>query len=586
MPSTIQIKDLFCYETIDINLPDEGPVLVTGANSSGKTSFANILAAVFCHDSNPCGLSAAHMKQYVRDGATEGYAAFGDVMWTPPEQIQVPQTVTPVSLPHAVGRINFIKFATSKSERVKVWENLFLPENALDIIKPYWTGTDQQLQAVIKVIDREGWDAAAKLYAGEKTRFRRNWEDATGERFGNKKAAEWKPEEWSVDLEGLSEDDVTSAYTDANDALRALTVQTAVSQERIDEAVRIRDEQIPPIKEKLEALNAENVELIEAKNLASETYRNITNTFRELNAEIDATEFDMKSIKAKATSLGKADWSCEQCGKKLYIAGDKISEVDEAEIEREKDVLRKKFAVLKKERAGMKEKQAEMQEVVNTACTDAEKANKKQYEKQQEVNKLQGEIRALEKLTAPADETANTEEIDAAERSRLENMQADARRRVEAWRANDAAQRALDNYTEKEMIQKLLEPGGARLEFMQRHMDKVRKALASISKVTGWAELTITRTYEVLSGGRAIQLCAANEQYKAQWALQIAVAMLNPDKCRFIVLDAADILDAASWSGLEKLVSVLRNKFKGIQVIVCATETDQPHGWDVVDLDN
>ena len=581
---TLQIKDLFCYRQIDLNIPETGPVMITGPNSSGKTSLASIMGALFCHESNPNRLSAAHMKQYVRDGATEGYAALGDVVWTPPSAMTIPQGAEPKSMAHAVGLVNFLNNAVSKSERSKIWENLFLPENPREILEPKWTGTKQQFSAVLAVIEKEGWDQAAKIFAGEKGQWRRSWEEVTGERFGAKKAAEWKPKNWSVELEGVSFEDVNAASVDASDALRALTVQTAVSEEQAEHVRNLEKDVLPKLKEKMESLKSKTSTLKEAHEKARKAFEDKSIEKRDGTLHVDNLKLKMESIKKEASKLGEFQMECDKCKRRWNVdSAGKIYEVDHNSVEEKKSALRKEFGDARDVLKGRIEAQKDVQDEFERLKGVSEEASEAWYQHDMLYNRTLGEVENAQNMIKRYSGVEASRDM-SAERSRLENEQHNARIRVDAWQANHKASRAYSNYVEKDLVQKLLEPDGARSEWMQERMDKIRKILAGLCKVTGWKEVVVTRTYEVMSGGRAIQLCAQNEKFKAQWLLQLSVAIMNRNVCGYVVLDAADVMDRQSMVGLWRLATAMKKKFPTIQLIVCATETEPVDGWNMIDL--
>ena len=236
---TLEIRNIFCFEALDFQIAP-GRTLITGPNSAGKTSIARILGAVTAHHSNPAGLSAAVMKTYLRDGSIEGHARIdGGATWRPPK-IEVATGTEPEARAHQVGLVDFV----SKGD-AKVYEDLFLPADPEPLLAPRWQQSSQQLQTVLAMIREHGWKAAYDTYHARQLESRRRWESVTGDRYGARKAAQWRPATWDEDLDGLSEDDVLSALTETQDALRAVGVRHAIEQDRIDRGVNARDNIIP-----------------------------------------------------------------------------------------------------------------------------------------------------------------------------------------------------------------------------------------------------------------------------------------------------------------------------------------------------
>ena len=69
--SHLQVDSVLCHAALSEEIMP-GVTLVTGKNTSGKTSLARILAALTAHDPNPAHVSAAQTKVYVQDGVLEG----------------------------------------------------------------------------------------------------------------------------------------------------------------------------------------------------------------------------------------------------------------------------------------------------------------------------------------------------------------------------------------------------------------------------------------------------------------------------------------------------------------------------------
>ena len=577
------IENIFCYESLNVEIP-RGPVLITGENSTGKTSLARILACLTSHNQNPAGLSGAATKAYVRDGAVEGMASLGGVVWQPPSGLAVPTGIKPIAPPHAVGLVKFMS-GRSANERAKVWEGMFLPEDPEPILEPVWNLPKNQLFAVLKTIRDEGWEEAQKIYHGQALASRRQWEDITGERYGIAKASQWKPKSWETDLDGLSEDDVRSAITNANDALRQLGVKQAVEQDRVDRGVEARDNTLPIIVSTLADKKAVRQPIIEEVGSLRKDRAELTQDFERAKSNMNAQSSKARGIKNGILEMqDDKSLPCPHCGEGLQVQQGKVvaysNVVDPETI------------------ASEKEKLSEIRKVFDSYKVSAEALSKKikvvteqLLERQEEVGRqsakiseLEGQLNMVERTAKDADLTASAG-TDEAERSRLENIRDAAIERMKAWMKQRDAKRSHENYVEQNAVVKLLSPTGARALYMKKHMDRVRSVLANITKRTGWRPITVTQGYEYTSGGRPVQLIAANEQWKVQVALQVACAMLTR-WCQWLVIDAADLLRDGSWDGLVTLVDLLKEKRPHFHIVVCATSTAVPEGWNLIDLDD
>lgn len=582
MTRTLSISNVFCHEFLEIGIP-AGATLITGENSSGKTSIARVLAALTTHTTNPAKLSAALAKTYLRQGAVEGYATLSDgPTWILPAKMEVPAGVEPETGLHMVGVVDFIGSpGSSITDRAAIYESLFLPDNPADLLRPVWKQSEQQLETVLDIIKKKGWKTAAALYDEQKREAGRSWGNITGQRYTKKRGPLWRPEDWQADMEGLSEDDVLTALTEAQDALRAAGVRHAVAQDRVDRGVEARDEKVPAqeavvqaLKEEVDALEAE-LEPMRARGTAKKTEET------EARNAVGRIQNEITGLKAvMGEEVPEARYSCPECGAPLEwengaLVHFKPPEARDAEADAARlNELQGKLHEAEQKLEGIEGEFAEMQEAFSGKRSKARL-------KADEYNQAMGVLREYRRQAEDANLTAG--DSNEAERSILENNRdrADARRK--AWVANRDAQLAHQNYVEYEMVAALLGPTGARATHMKGQMDRVRSALASISARSGWMPITITEAYEVVSGGYPAVLAAENEKRKCQWAIQAALAMLNRD-AHWLVLDAADLLRGQSWEGLEALVGALVSKRPDLHVVVCATETVAPAGWHAINL--
>ena len=581
---TLTISNVLCHEALELELPT-GPTLITGENSSGKTSVARILGALTTHTTNPARLSAALAKTYLRSGAAEGFARLSDgATWFLPAKMEVPHGLEPETGPHMVGIVDFIGSpGASVADRTAIYESLFLPSDPEPLLTPVWKQSEQQLKTVLKIIREKGWKTAFGVYDEQKKDAGRKWCKLTGsQRYSKRAAPVWRPEDWQSDLEGLSEDDVLAAMTEAQDALRAAGVRHAVEQDRIDRGIEARDEKVPAqetvlegLKEEVDALKAEMAPLEEtgaAKRKEIADQKAVVNSISSEMADIEAAQ--------KAPPKVAAPLRCPCCEAGLEMVAGALARFEPPDPDEEVDYtaalaeLQEKFDT---HEATLHELEGEF----NTMSTAFRAKRDELNAKTAEYNQAFGVLREYRRQAKDAELEAR--ESNDAERSELEisRDRADARRK--AWTRNRDAQLAHENYVEYEAVAKLLGPTGARATFMQAQMDRVRAALASISERSGWKPITITDAYEVVSGGYPAVLAAENEKRKCQWAIQAALTMLNRN-AHWLVLDAADLLRGRSWDGLETLVNALTAKRPDLHVVVCATETSTPDNWHAIDL--
>jgi len=590
MTRQVTLHNVGTHADLEFTLPDAGPVLVTGENSSGKTTIARCLAAVMAQHTNPAGLSAAQTKAYLMRGTTEGHVAIeGGPTWRVPAKMEVPAGCDPETTAHVAGIVDFVRDRTNDAAQAAVYEALFLPDDPKMILEPVWKHGSRQLAQVLNLIHRDGWAKAASIYDAHKVDYGRAWCKVTGEsRYTKKKASTWKPDDWTVDLEGASEEDVLAALTDAQDAIRATTVRQAVDQDRIDRGINARDVLAPAQQEVVDKLEAS------ARTLATEVIelREKVNTAKApakaLEAEIAEKEKELGAARHKLANppVDEPDGNCPWCHEPIRVHWDKMA--DHAELTKftehtpnltflEQSVT-KLATELPKLRDDFEKAKAEFDRLAAEYTEKREAAHTANTTYQQEIGKL----RLLEDQAKDAE--LEPSESNDAERSQLENERDRANARRLAWVANRDAAQAHDNYVEYEAIAKLLGPAGARAGWMKERMDIVRKALERICEITDWLPITISEGYEVMSDGLPMAMVADNERRKCQWAVQVALCMTNK-AARVVILDAADLLRGQHWKGLETLVERICARKKDLLVVVCATETMVPAGWSHVSLE-
>lgn len=568
----LQVNDLFCYRDVGFTLGRGSVTLVSGPNSSGKTSLARILGVLASHEADPLHLGAAGRKAYVRDGVPEGFASLSDgtrtVKWIPGSGVERPRSQAPLSVPHAVGLVDFVRV---RKDRTEPYEDLFLPDDPEAILKPKWDLPANQLAAVLKDIEEGNWDQAEKVYEGRRREAKRRWENLTGERYGEQKAAEWLPVNWTHDLEGLAREDLEGALASAQDALNALTVQIAVSQERVDRAKAILAHDLPAAEaEKRKA--AEQCQ--EAREAADEARAASKRLHDQLAKALDGRTKAINIVSAKPAH------HCPKCKVGLDITNPTATHGGETIVQwkaPEEDLIERANKYLAA--VGSEESIEAIKDAINAAAVNEKATAERFRQSQSEVARTEGQFQQLTQVARDAD--AATEDPDhEAKRSQASNAVDQARRDLNAWEKRQEAKSAHDHVVILDRVCKLLSPSGARAGFMDEQMEGFRQWMKEGCARAGWAEIAVTRDYRLTSGGRPIQLCAANEQAKAQWLLSIVSAVATGSEV--IVLDAVDLLRGEHWEGLVRLVNRVVEVVPDLVVVVCATaETDLPkvEGW-------
>jgi len=561
--STLRVDNLLCFEELELDL-DPGVTLVTGPNSSGKSCFGLILGALAAEEPNPLGLAATSKKAYIRDGQIEGEAELDGVTWRPPAGISSMPGATRAAVPHSVGAVDFIRSTKGKKDRAQLWEGLFLPDDAETVLRPVWKRPEAQLLRILETIQRQGWEAAQKYYEEQRVECKRRWQSITGmPRYGPKAATTWVPANWTTELEDASEDELVSNLQNLKDQLNLTTVARAITQEKIDEAVHARDTLMPEAQAKITEWRNKVDDLQNKKAIARRTADS-------LDAEVMDMDRDLKRLEGKLDN--KPDAHCPHCRKGLVMVGMSVQKWQEPDPE-ERDALAKQRDAMTEKLDNKREKLAKIRRKEYGYNPDLEEA-------QGHMQRAKFEYEHAERQAQDANATANDGDGDG-ERTVLENRIEEARNALAAFRLSRDATREHENVVELDEVCELLGPNGARAAIMRDKMDEIRIFLKAVHELTGWEDIRLHDDYSISSNGRTIRLCAANEQLKAQWLMQLACAVHTESK--WVVMDAADTLKGKAWDGLEKLADSDLIP-EGMHLVICGTELDNDN-WDVIDLE-
>jgi hypothetical protein len=154
-------------------------------------------------------------------------------------------------------------------------------------------------------------------------------------------------------------------------------------------------------------------------------------------------------------------------------------------------------------------------------------------------------------------------EVDIAGAERAHDR---ARRNLDAFRqkreAGDLAERVRTN----DLVLAILAPDGLRGRKLARVVEAFNASLKPLCEAADWADVTVDAAMSLAYGGRPYALLSTSEQYRVGAVLQAAMARL--DGSDMIVLDAADVLDGTTRSGLFAMIEE-----SGLASLVCMTLT-------------
>ena len=162
---------------------------------------------------------------------------------------------------------------------------------------------EDDLAGAMKMLEERGWDATETVYSQRATDGKRDWGKITGQRYGVRVAADWRPDGWLADFDHLTVQQAEETVTTARDGLNALHRVQAVSEsdaERANGAEKI----IPVLVKRMEELEAQRRG--KAGELAAIPNESVANVIRRLDGEINAKPISRKPV--FATPMPALQW--------------------------------------------------------------------------------------------------------------------------------------------------------------------------------------------------------------------------------------------------------------------------------------
>jgi hypothetical protein len=383
---------------------------------------------------------------------------------------------------------------------------------------------EQIIAAVEKLIADQGWTNAHAIKKELGAQLKGRWRQATGANWGSRIAASWKPPEWSVDLAKASENDLTAAIPRAKEAERKAIAGAAVSgieRQKLEEAAG----HIEELKDRLADAEVEEARLEEAHHKAEAE-----------RAELPPGGAEMVM-------------PCPHCGEGVVL--------------RQIDLATRRLEKAEKVPAGELKKRRAMIAIADGAIgrLNSELARQASVvEHARDAMHLALDARhRLAEMPPPSE--AGTD-IEAAA-SRVTRAEAE----LAAWRAKRVADELRDKVGNNDLLLDILAPDGLRAKKLARVVETFcTTQLDPLSEAAGWKLVAVDPTMTLFYGERPYVLCSSSEQYRVRAILQVAMARL--DSSDMVVLDAADVLDGPTRSGLFAMLDEA-----GLPALVCMTLT-------------
>jgi hypothetical protein len=508
----IKVRDYRGCERADIVC---APIaLVAGRNAMGKTSVAQATAATLTGLTLPiAGMTKRDAGALVRVGCgaasveIRSEAGSARVAW--PACQASADGDPPRASAYAAGRDSLVD--ETPEDRARSLAQLLhtdpTREDFAAAMADKGLGAEQIVGPMWKLVADKGWDGAHQLRRDKGAELKGRWRQVAGTHYGSRIAAGWTPPGWTDDLDGQTERELEAALADAKSAHRRAIAADATSQAR------------------REALDAEAGKLDERLRLVEEAAR-----------EQAAAEADVAALRQQRDALppahGATGMPCPHCGGRVVIVQRNL-----AEQTLEKAPQPVPEAELRQRRAA----RAEADGTLSNAEARASEAKRKLSAAQTSLEISRNATAELAKLPPPAPAGEAIGDAGAAVTR--------AEQRLAALRAKCQADDIHNRIASNELVLEILAADGLRARKLAKVLELFNSGqLAPLCQAAGWKSVEITADMAITYGGRPYPLLSASEQYRVRAVLQVATARL--DGSSMVVIDAADILDAPTRSGL------------------------------------
>ena len=572
----IEIKNFLGIEEATIPLSDNR-LAVIGPNAIGKSSIWLAIAGLLSGNTNPMGLSAASGKPYVHDDHDQGEVTLisedGVTLrqWTLLEKgMRVMPEAEADSLKHVLGLTDFIK--AKPAERTKAWEECFLPPNKELVAMigkelSELISEEAVVEDVLRELERTPWVKTCATYEAKRREAKRQWEEYTGVRYGEAKADVWTPKGWRSEWDHVTVAAANTHIEDCREVLRTLQSVQAIQETDAERAEQAK-ELIPGLEKEVERLTGE----LEAAKQHVLILRNDYNSIRDQGLAVKTTLTTHTNARPKKEETVP----CPACsvalvigaGRKLYRATNEgafqaiLSSWKTAadQMDKELDTLRSRGLQI---------------------LTDQQPLDREVAAFQSEHDNAFSQLRVCRQEILKGEGRVETDE-DRRHLSEAEQSVDDARAACSLIETTVKAKDAHISSLSYDAIAKALGPQGIRSRAIQGRLSDLKRYLDEIAAVSEWPQVSLGKTYEIKVGRRFGKLSSESEQWRANFMLQCAIALVKKETR--VVVDRGDILlaDAKSAAQLWRLGD--RMAEMGVYPIVCATGTVEtpPEDWQVV----
>lgn len=494
--------------------------LIGGLNGAGKSSICQAIAAAACSQPIPFFrstrpdkpvLTKTDAKALLRGGMEKGSSIIevdgqvvAEALW--PGLTAAGNGKIQCSLV-AAGLVNPMEM--EEADRQRFFSTLLNADPTMDDLRealkeaiPALADPDyvDALEKVITMAQTNGWDVAHKHFKEHGARRKGEWEGKSGESFGSKKAADWKPQGWRADLEEKTLEELGTACTEA---------QAALEKELADVATDAAE---------LKHLS----ELASGEAAAWNALKQAETALEDARTDLKAKENQRQAI-VIPTAI-----PCPHCGGLVDVVGGGRSFVLKQSMANGKEIESAKKAF---EAATVMVQAAQ---VAATTALEVYNGAKGVYEAHKGADG---------RLTEARKRTGTAESVDTAR-----DYLAGVTRDKDLVERRQACETLAAQIGANQKLVDILSPEGLRRQKLQKALKVSNKQLAELSTEADYGTVTIDDDLEILYAGRRYFLLSQSEQYRVRAVIQIYVA--SHDKSPLVIFDSADVLDQDGRNGL------------------------------------
>ena len=571
----IEIKNFLGIEEACVPL-SKHPLAVIGSNATGKSSIWLAIAGILSRNANPMALAAASGRPYIHDDHDQGEVTLTEDgvplrQWSLEERgIRVMPEAETDSLKHVLGLTDFIK--AKPAERTQAWEECFLPPN-VELVAMIGKELSELIseeavvEDVLRELELQSWVDVCKVYESKRREIKRQWEDYTGARYGVEKANTWTPRGWKSEWDHVTVAEANTRLEESREALRMLQGKQMVLETDVERAAEAK-EMIPGFQRDVEVLTGELEAVRQHILILHEDYNKIRT--QGIAAKTTLAHHD-KTRPTQADTV-----PCPACREALVIGpGKRLSRAaDEGAFQASlsswhtvQGQMQEELDALRGRGNQILAKKQPVAAVLFALQLKYEAAKRRMSDCQQSVQKGEGQV--------------ETEEI-RRHLSEAEQAVDDAKVAGDMIANMVSARNAQVSILSYDAIAKALGPKGIRSRAIQGSLGDLKRYLDELAEVSQWPQVTLGKTYEVKIGSRFGKLSSESEQWRANFMLQCAIALVKKEPR--VVVDRGDILLMDEKSSRELWRLGNRMAEMGVYPIVCATGTmaDPPASWEIV----